>query len=137
MKRLITITVAATVVLLIVSLTHGHTHAGHSAPAAGLQPTASWEPRDVARTYLTALLTGDLNTAETNSTQLLARQLASQPPRPSSLDEVPVFDLLTLDRAATFTDLAVEMHWPDGRIAALRIQLGLIDGRWLVAGVQP
>jgi hypothetical protein len=137
MKRFITITVAATVVLLIVSLTHGHTHAGHGAPTAGLQPTASSEPRDVARTYLTALLTGDLNTAEANSTQLLARQLANQPPRPSSLDEVPVFDLLTLDQAATFTDLAVEMHWSHGRIAALRIQLGLIDGRWLVAGVQP
>lgn len=136
MKRLVAITVAATVVLLIASLTSGRTPARHRAPAAALKPSATSVPDDVTRTYLTALLTGDLITAEANSTQLLAKQLASQPPRPGSFDDVPVFVVLTLNRAATSTDLAVELHWPEGRIAALRIQLHLHDGRWLVAGVQ-
>lgn len=136
MKRLITITVAATVVLLLVSLTHGHGQARHGA-AAAVGSTATSEPADVARTYLAALLTGNLSTAQTNSTPLLATQLTSQPPRPGSFDQVPVFDLLTLDQTTTSTDLAVELHWPDGRIAALRVQLALLDGRWLVAGVQP
>jgi hypothetical protein len=136
MKRLITITVAATVVLLLLSLNHGRTPARHDT-ATRLNPTPMTEPADVARTHLTALLTADPSTAQANSTPLLARQLASQPPRPGSLDEVPVFDLLTLDRTDTSTDLAVQMRWPDGRIAAVRVQLAVVDGRWLVAGVQP
>ena len=136
MKRLITITVAATIVLLLVSLTHGHAPSRPSA-AAAVDPTATSEPADVARTYLTSLLTGDLSTAEVNSTPLLATQLAKQPPRPGSFDEVPTLSLLTLDQEATSTDLAVEMHWPVGRIAALRVQLTLLNGRWVVAGVQP
>lgn len=136
MKRLITITVAATIVLLLVSLTHGHAPSRHIAAAAASSAATS-EPADVARTYLTALLTGDLSTAEANSTPLLAKQLAGQPPRLGSFDEVPTLSLLTLDQQATWTDLAVEMHWPDGRIAALRVQLTLLNGRWLFARVQP
>lgn len=136
MKRLIAVTVAATVVLLLVSLTHGHAPARHGAEATA-SPTVTSDPVDVARTYLTALLTGDLSTAEANGTPLLASQLAGQPPRPNSVDEVPVLDLLTLDHEATSMDLAAELRWPDGRIAALRVQLARLEGRWLVAGVQP
>jgi hypothetical protein len=123
-------------VLLLVSLTHGHTPTRHSA-AAPATPTATSEPADVARTYLTALLTGDLSTAESNSTPLLATQLAGQPPRPGSSDEVPALNLLALDQEPTSRDIAVELHWQDGRIAALRVQLDLRNGHWLVAGVQP
>lgn len=136
MKRLITITVAATVVLLIVSLTHGRAPVRH-VTASLTNPAAITEPADVARTYLTALLTGNLKVAEAHSTPLLATQLASQPPHLASHDDVPLFNLFMLDRTATSTDLAVQMHWPEGRIAALRVQLTLLDGRWLVAGVQP
>ncbi len=136
MKRLLTITVAATIVLLLVSLTHGRTPVRHGA-AAPVIPAATSDAVGVARSYLTSLLRGDLSTAEANSTPLLATQLAGQPPRLGSFDEVPALSLLTLDQDATSTDLAVEMHWPDGRIAALRVQLTLRNGRWLVAGVQP
>lgn len=136
MKRLIMITAAATVVLLIVSLTHGRAPVRH-VTASPTNPAAITDPADVARTYLTALLTGDLRVAEANSTPLLATELASHPPHLASLDAVPLLNLLMLERTATSTDIAVEMHWADGRVAALRVQLGLLDGRWLVAGIQP
>ena len=135
MKRLITFTVAATIVLLLVSLTH-RTPARRGATAP-VSPATTSDAVGVARSYLTSLLNGDLSTAQANSTPLLATQLAGQPPRPGTFDEVPALSLLTLDQEATSTDLAVEMHWPDGRIAALRVQLTLRNGRWLVAGVQP
>lgn len=135
MKRLITLTAAAAAVLLLISLTHHGRRA--NSPTVASNPKATSAATDVARDYLTALLSGDLATAEARSTALLATQLGAHPPRPGTVDAPARIDLLTLDEQPGFTDLAAELHWTDGRIAALRIQLALLDGRWLVTGVQP
>jgi hypothetical protein len=136
MKRFVTLTAAATAVVLLVSLTHHHRR-GPNSTAATSSPAVTTEAPAVARHYLTGLLTGDLVAAEANSTPLLARQLAAQPPQLHTVDGPSRIDLLTLDERPGSTELAAELHWPDGRIAALRVQLVLLDGRWLVAGVQP
>jgi hypothetical protein len=136
MKRLVAITVAATIVLLLVSLTQGKAPARRD-PSAPLSAPATADAVDVARTYITALMGGDVKAAQAHSTLLLATQLASQPPHPGSFDQQPRVDLLTLSKAATSLDLAAELQWPDGRIAAFRVQLELHDGHWVVAGVQP
>ncbi len=136
MKRLVTLTAAAAVVLLLVSLTHHHRR-GSGSPIAPARPTFAADAAEVARRYLTALLTGDLAAAEAHSTPLLAAQLAAQPPQPRTVDRPSRIDLLTLGQQPGSTDLAAELHWPDGRIAALRVQLDSLNGEWLVAGVQP
>jgi hypothetical protein len=135
-KRLVTLTAAAAVVLFLVSLTYRHTP-GRQSTTAPVSPAAASDATEVARSYLTALLTADLATAEAQSTPLLATHLAAQPPQPTAADEPPRIDLSTLDQGPGWADLAAELHWPDGRLAALRVQLDLLDGRWLVAGVRP
>lgn len=136
MKRYLILTVASVAVLLLVSLTHRHRR-GPDSTAAPASPAVTTEAPAVARHYLTGLLTGDLAAAEANSTPLLATQLAAQPPQLHTVDGPSRIDLLTLDERPGSTELAAELHWTDGRIAALRVQLDLLNGRWLVSGVQP
>ena len=101
-------------------------------------PRCRQTPEDVARIYLSALLSGDLANAEAVSSPLLAQQLASAPPSVPSLEPIPPhIDFLALDRQRTTVDLAAELNWPDGRLAAMRVQLAAIDGTWKVTGVQP
>lgn len=137
MKRLVRLAAVATAVLVLISLTHKHQGPRATAPVStqtGLEQT----PEDVARMYLSALLSGDLANAEAVSSPLLSQQLASAPPNVHSLEPIPPrIDLLTLDRQSTTVDLAAELSWPDGRLAAMRIQLAAIDGTWKVTGVQP
>jgi hypothetical protein len=136
MRRLVTLTATATVVLLLVNLT-GHRGRPPGITGVPASPTVVAGAAAVASDYLTALLTGDLAAAEAVSTPLLAAQLAAQPPQPGTVDRPSRIDLLTLDERPGSTDLAAELRWPDGRIAAMRVQLVLLDGGWLVAGVQP
>jgi hypothetical protein len=136
MRHLVTLTATATVVLLLVNLTD---HRGRPPGSTGVPASATVVAgaAAVASHYLTALLTGDLAAAEAVSTPLLAAQLAAQSPQSGTVDRPSRIDLLTLDERPGSTDLAAELRWPGGRIAAMRVQLVLLDGGWLVAGVQP
>ena len=115
---------------------HGQDGKTHQAATTGKAETNS--PIDVSRQYLTALLSGDVATAASLSTPLLAERLTAEPAgptrgvrRPTSID----FVLLVAD--ATGADVAAELHWPSQGIAALRLRLDFIGERWTVAEVQP
>ena len=137
MKRLVWLAAAATAVLVLVSLTQKHQAQQPAAPISG-RTTWAPPPEAVARTYLIALLVGDLREAQAVSSPLLAQQLASAPPSVHSREPIPPrIELLILNRQATTVDLAAELSWPDGRLAAMRLQLAVIDGAWKVMGVQP
>ena len=137
MNRLVRLAAVATAVLVLISLTHKNQVPRSTAPAS-TQTVLEQTPEDVARAYLSALLSGDLGNAEAVSSPLLTQRLASAPPSVHSLDPIPPrIELLTLDRQSSTVDLAAELSWPDGRLAAMRIQLAVIYGAWKVIGVQP
>lgn len=136
MKRLILAIGAAACLLLLVSLTRTHAPAHHRANT----PQTTWvqpDPSTVAHDYLTALIAGDIRSAEVLSTPLLARQLTAEPLGPAAGRLQPAsMDLYVLDQTRSTTDIAVELHWANGRLAALRIQLVRQEDGWLVAAVQ-
>ena len=137
MKRLVRLAAVATAVLVLISLTQIH-QVPRPTAFVSTQTGLGQTPEDVARMYLSALLSGDFANAEAVSSPLLTQQLASAPPSVHSLEPIPPrIDLLTLDRQSTTVDLAAELSWPDGRLAAMRIQLAVTDGAWKVIGVQP
>lgn len=131
MTRLAAITGVVAALLLITSGCH-HQPASRTAPPAQAASVAPIPPLQTAHQFLTAILSGDLDTAKAVSSPLLTQHLTSGPANrttaaPSALD------LLLLSQDARDADVAVELHWPNGNVAALRLRLVRSGDRWLVA----
>lgn len=116
-------------------------HSCHHQPAPttpAVQPSiaANISPPQTARRFLMAILAGDLDTAETVSSPLLAQHLTSEPISSAVTTAAPsAIELTPLSQDAHNADVAVELRWADGNLAALRLRLVLVEDRWLVAEV--
>jgi len=137
-KRLVAGIAVLAVVLAVTSVIRGHDRTRtQPLPSRSTTNARVHGPEEIARRYLTALLTGDLTAARAVSTPLLAQQLSTVPAPQRAPATQPTLELTVLSAGPTDADVAASLHWPNGQVAALRVLLNQMDGRWHVAGVQP
>ena len=136
MKRLLLLTTATALILTFVQLAHDH-RAAAPPPPTPRATTGNGDPATtVTRVFLHAMLAGDLPTAAALSTPVLAGRLTTQPPETGrSVDPPAAIETTLLAQQLGSADVAVELHWPGGRIAAVRLRLTQVNGRWLIAEV--
>lgn len=136
MKRLPLLTTTAALILTLVQLAHHHRGAAPPPPTPRATTGNGKPATTVTREFLHAMLAGDLPAATALSTPLLAGRLTTERPETGrSVDPPAAIETTLLAQQLGSADVAVELHWPGGRIAAVRLRLTQVNGRWLIAEV--